>query len=872
MKRFRLLGAVALTALASGKAWGQASVPLPQPQQGPSAPIAAPDAPEPPPATSVPLPTVGQTEIGEIPIGRYGRPDINPYDRDVDLTVPLTYRDRVLGELPVRLTFDDQFFVETEGFLRLIRTQLSDAARDEIAAHLQGRRTFTREDLEGSGVSLDYDPSSLSIVVLRIDPEKRALEVLFAPPPPDDERPDILPAGFSAYLNINAVQAIQWEGETRPPSVSFNGAARWRGVVLEADAEMGQAGGFSDSYRFERNYVRLVYDEASSYRRWLLGDLQPETRGQQSYVQIGGVGVVRQRQQFNQYRSAVLQANRQLVLQRDSTVRFIRNGVLYRELRLDAGSYDFSSLPLLSGSNDLEIEVRDNTGFVQNLSYQSYLDPIDLVPGDFEYGAYIGPTSERFGRSPDYTGPVAFSGFFRKAFLNAPAIGVGLQATRNVQTLTGQTQFVIANGARILLDGAASNGRDVGQGFAVGIGFDQVIDRSGMVDSFTLRADYTSSNFAGIGNITGSNPTAATVTAQYTRSISRYLTLLANGSYVVGRDGRGDSYRIGASVNYRINREWSLRTGVDYTRFPANFTRSDGFGVFVSLVFQPSYRDRAEARYQSNTDSAQLSYLHSGTGRIGSIGYGALLSRDDGPVFAQAFADYIGNRFDASVSHAAFGNSISRFGDGNVTSFRVGTSLAFADGAFGVGRRISDSFAVLYPHPNLRGRSVVAGQSLAASEYLSKSGALGGAVNNFLTSYIIQSVQYDIQDPPAGYDVGPGVIRVRPPYRSGYALRIGTDAFVSTIGTLLLPNGQPVSLAAGRVTPLEADAAAPAGASDEPISFFTNSIGRFAIANLRPGIRYRVELYGSGATFEFVVPDDTTGLVDLQTVSLTRAN
>src|SRR3546814_7092490 len=87
-----------------------------------------------------------------------------------------------------------------------------------------------------------------------------------------------------------------------------------------------------------------------------------------------------------------------------------------------SGRYDVSSLPLVAGSNDVDIIVTDNSGAVQNLSYQQYLDPIDLEPGDYEYGAFFGPTSQRFGRAPDYRGPVAFSGFFRKAFLNRPAI------------------------------------------------------------------------------------------------------------------------------------------------------------------------------------------------------------------------------------------------------------------------------------------------------------------------------------------------------------------------------------------------------------------------------------------------------------------
>src|SRR3546814_11201658 len=94
---------------------------------------------------------------------------------------------------------------------------------------------------------------------------------------------------------------------------------------------------------------------------------------------MGGVGVLRQRRRFNSFRSAILQANRQLILQRESTVRFLRNGSLYREVRLQPGRYDFSSLPLIAGSNDVDIQVPDNSGAVQNLAYQQYLTPTDQI-------------------------------------------------------------------------------------------------------------------------------------------------------------------------------------------------------------------------------------------------------------------------------------------------------------------------------------------------------------------------------------------------------------------------------------------------------------------------------------------------------------
>ncbi len=869
MRRAALICSVAWICFQVPAGSAQVSVPLPgaRPAPGTTPPNQAP-----PRDTTVPLPgtrppvTDPEPDRPRVPIGRHGRPDINPYERDINMTVPLQYRDRSLGDVEVQLTFDDRILIDSAGFLRLLLPLLNTESRNTLAAALGTDPRFAPETLIATGIRLEYDPASLSVVIVRLDPNSRAVENLFAQPVEPTDDSTIRPARFSAYLNINAATSYQWsDSRFLNPLINLNGAVRVGPIVIEGDGQFSDStslSGTTTSYAFRRNYARLVYDQPESFRRWSLGDLDPEIRGQQSFAQLGGVSLTRQRRRFNAYRSGVLQGNRQFVLQREATVRIMRNGTLYQELRLDPGTYDLSSLPLLSGSNDIQLEIRDSSGSVQNLNYSSYLDPIDLEPGDFEYGLYVGKMNRRFGGSPTYGGPLALSGFFRRAPVNRPAYGIGIQATEAVQILTGQTQFILDWGGRLLVDAGASHSEN-GAGFAAGIAYDQVIDRAGLVDSFTIRADYFSRRF---GSLTVDRPDVRaswSLNGQYTRAIRRDLAVAATASIQGSRDADSTSYRIGALTNYRFSPNWSVRAGIDYTRLPSRFATNDGPGFTISLVYQPTFRRRVEARYDSPTEMAQLSYTSAGANQINSLGYGAVATRDPDASFLQAFADYSANRFDASFSHAAFGRDFTNIGSTNITSLRVGTSIAFADGAFGFGRRINDSFAILYPHPNLRGRSVVAGQSLARNQYIGRSGTFGGAVNNFLSSYVNQSIQYDVQDPPAGYDIGPGIYRVTPPYRSGYAIRVGTDAFVSAVGTLMLPEGGPASLLGGRVIPLDGR---PAEAS-QPMPFFTNSAGRFAIPNLYPGRRYRVEIYSASGgvirSFAFTVPADSDGLVNL---------
>lgn len=790
------------------------------------------------------------------------RPNINPYDRDIAMTVPLNFNRRVLGEMPVLLTRDDRFIVESAGFRALIDPLLTPEAQAELKSRLEGVESFAPEEINATGISLDYDPDQLAVLLLRIDPTKRSVESLFQGGRP--EEPGSAPEDFSAYLNTNlAVSRRQSTGDVTSPSVFLNGAIRYKGLVFEADVQ-GREDQFSGDYEVERRYARFVFDQPAEYRRWYLGDLNVETRGRQGFAEMGGVGVTRQKQRFDSFRNNVLSGGRQLVLQESSTVRVLRNGVFVREFRLDPGQYDLSNLPLDAGSNDIQLEIQNESGRRETVAYSAYLDSIELEPGDYEYGAYLGVTNSGTFGSPDYSdGSLAFSGFWRKAFMNKPAVGLGLQASETVQNVTGQTQFILRNGARLQVDASASNG-DAGSGYAYALSYDHFVDLGETYDSWTVVADYTSEDYATLGNEFGSNPTSWVFTGAYSHQFTEDWTATLSASYRMGRGTNSDSYAVNAVSSYRFTPQWSVQVGAEWVDFGNDFGTSgaNGLGATIALVWQPRYDRRGEARYSSARNSGSVRFQQSTENRVGSFGYSVASTYDDGPGTLSGQLDYIANRFDASLTHTAFGQSFSNITDEQVTSLRVGTSISTAGGKVAVGRNIYDSFAILYPHQSLENKPVIVGESFERGNYTSRSGALGPAVSNTLTSYVDQSVRYDVLGVPPGYDIGEGVRRVRPGYKSGYAIQVGSDAFVSALGRMVGNAGKPAALISGRVRLLDDPTA-------EPELFFTNSVGRFAIQKLIPGKTYRVELFTSPAAgFEFTVPADNEGLLDLKTVAV----
>ncbi|MES2033630.1 MAG: hypothetical protein V4466_05595 [Pseudomonadota bacterium] len=792
------------------------------------------------------------------------RPNINPYNRDIAMTVPLNFNRRVLGEMPVLLTADDRFIVNSEGFIALIKPLLTPEAQAELATALTGVEQFAPEEINAAGIQLDYDPEQLAVLVLRIDPSKRTPEFLFQGGTPD--APETAPEPFSAFLNSNvAISRRMSTGEVTKPSVFLNGAARFSNFVFEADYQ-GRPDQVTDDYLVERRYARLVYDDAEDYRRWMLGDLDPEIRGRQGFVELGGLGVSRQRRRFESFRNNVLSGSRQLILQESSVVRVSRNGVFVREFRLDPGQYDVSNLPLDTGGNDVQIDIQGESGKRETVAYSAYLDSIDLEPGDYEYAAYLGMTSDGLFGEPDYSnGEIAFTGFYRKAFEDRPSIGLGLQAAAAVQTLTGQSQLILKNGSRLQFDASASNSEVAGSGFAGAVGYEYQLDHGETADAFTVVVDYVSDQFATLGNRQGDNPTSWAVSAGYSRRFSTDWLASVSANYRMSRDEtRDDAYAINASTTYRITPDWAVQAGVEYSDFGINASsfQSGGFGFTLALIWTPNIRDRGEARYNSARNSGSVRYQRAGENSVNSFGYSAGATYDDGSSSVSGQVDYSGNRLDATLSHTAFGRDFGSIGDEQVTGFRVGTSIATTGGKVAIGRNIYDSFAIVYPHKSLKPHDVLVGESLEGGRYTARSGVFGPALSNDLSSYVNQSIRYDAIDAPLGYDIGDGVMRVHPAYKSGYKIEVGSAAFVSALGRLVGNGEKPVALVSGRIRALDKQAA-------EPDLFFTNSVGRFAMQKLEPGKRYRVELFTSPSQgFEFTVPNDSKGLLDLQTVTV----
>jgi outer membrane usher protein len=216
-------------------------------------------------------------------------------------------------------------------------------------------------------------------------------------------------------------------------------------------------------------------------------------------------------------------------------------------------------------------------------------------------------------------------------------------------------------------------------------------------------------------------------------------------------------------------------------------------------------------------------------------------------------ANYLSNRAEWGLAHnAVVDPATGRISDQR-TTFRFGTSLAFADGAFAAGRPISDSFLIVSPHASLDADVQI---DPGADGMMAKSGLFGPGLAGELISYAHRTLSYEVPDAPPGYDLGRGNIEITPPYHAGYRLTVGSAYYLMATGRLIGPEGKPVTLLGGTLTELAPQPKAPS-------TMFTTRDGRFGLSGLKPG-KWRLHMPTTPPLiFEFSIARDAKGVVRL---------
>ena len=800
---------------------------------------------------------------------------LNPTGRTVVLTVPLR-ASGPLGQVQVTITPDDQLSVLASDLVAALSriVKPADLAKLQAVASPAGQITVVAAGK--LGYILTYDPQDVELAV-QIPLNVRSTRDISLGLDNIDQavRPD-RSAPFSAFLNYRIGDTYQFSGANK---------GQWEYLAdLELAGRIGNNIAFENfatvdqlaDHVFTRTASRFFYDIPGPALRLTAGDLITETAGFQDDPQISGLNVSHLLDTFYPNQQIAGSSSKNLVLNHDSDVQIVVNGIPVSQIHLGPGSYDLRNLPVAQGSNNVQAIITDDTGQRRTQNFSFFSDTLLLNPGLSEYTASLGVLAPLGDDGPQYSGMGAFSGFYRRGITQQLTLGGNLQIGQPDQVVgvdgvlgSGFGLFSLNLAANRLSTGQAGGAARLQYSYAAKTNSDfiaRTVDFSVEYDSrnFLPLDGFANTNFlttavpdgsggpfiptlpaVSLDELNDLNTQAVQIAGSINQPLLRNLTLQLNGSYSFNRDDFGDTGSVSALLTYQAPFRTTFGLGVIYEWAPKNDVANLITGRGLSVLATLTHRFGQTAILTATADDFQqrASFTRTPSRPINDYFVNGDISHNNLGTSGDATAGFETTRGDIEAVYDTVYDQNGHVAGQQAGAFFNG-SLDLAGLRLGLGRQITDSFAVIGKDPSLGDRQVLV-ETRFANETIAKSGLFGPAVVP-LSSYEPQVIPYDVKNLPPGYNLGDGNFEVYPWLHSGFSLKVGTPYNITALGNLVDADGKPVSLVTGQAVSLT-DRKAP------HVEVITNRVGRFAAIGLAPG-RYRITMSSDSAlTYEIKV-------------------
>jgi outer membrane usher protein len=670
-------------------------------------------------------------------------PPINPTSRVLEMAVPLHYGKYYLGDLEIRITREQAIQIPKASVLAAVKPLLRDAAFSTLETAANGAAPdpdgmLDMAVLQQAGFDFRFDPAAVSIQFAPTLDQKVEGNISVQARKEAQNSPNAADAAkLAAFLNLRAatdyigMSPSGNEGLTAP-RLDLEAAARWQGVVIEAEATyepddvsiFGRAG-----QGFKRRGTRLIRDFEDEAIRFSAGDIYPAGAALQSTPDLLGISIERSYGTLQPGRSIRPTSRRSFRIERPSNVDVEVNGLVERRLKLDPGDYNLSDLPIRSGLNDVVLLIEDDAGGRERLEFSVFRDGNLLAPGLAEWAVSGGVLSTFDEGEPDYDGGRYFgTAFHRQGILENLTAEAHLQGSAyyglaGIGLLYGSSLGLFA------IDGAASLVDGERWGVAVEAYYSPPVwtdaeDRDHAF-RFTMRGqsvDYTGSIPHADGQQHSTKPSHERwldVSASYRTEFPFHVSGFLSAGYGFGFEPSADRIHGDIGLSRSFGPELSLGVTAGYSG--AWYGKDDDD---LNLQFRMHYRPDPETSvglsYDPAGHQARASYARRSGRGVGSWHVSGDLSHEaaDGGDFDPAFSSYT---LDGSIHYTGNRGLVGLYQQSRLagleadaldqrTSLRFETAIAYADGAVAFGRPVADGFAIITPHAGLSDHDIMIGR------------------------------------------------------------------------------------------------------------------------------------------------------------------
>jgi outer membrane usher protein len=730
------------------------------------------------------------------------------------------------------------FAVEAAPLLRLLQTHLKENLYLELQKKVSPQGTLSLRDLQGAGLSVEFDDKALELR-LQLPMKYRRGNDVDLNYDNQDRQTYLRPSEQSGYINLRANQGYQYgsgnasQNASLPATGHADFVENRHGLVFETGTDYD--GG--NHTPWERQDTRFRYDDEARMIRYTFGDLTLNARGFQVAPSLGGVSVVREFG-IQPYRTLQPISNTEIMIKRPSTVEIYVNGFMYSQMRLAPGIFNIRDFPLAIGQNNVKVHILDDLGQEEVYDFSVLFENSILTRGTSEFSYSAGyPWTQTTGDRTYDNAAVMTNLFHRYGVTDNLTVGVNYQNYLS-QSLTGIEASGITAWGYLSADIGSSTGSSSGQaqgrsGFAEKFRY-RSLDRMGGVDvpvTLTLETENHDPGFAPVvyQNMLQPVSYARRYDAQFNFRPWDYWTMGVGGSYYHNfNESDQRLYRANFSVPITAN----CRIEFTYNKSVDQNNQDSGYLSFFWNEPQGHYS--ASSFYDSQQKSTNLTVSKNNLSTFddyrvtGSVQHNADSMQEN--INAEYYTQPAGLRLDHYSTQTGSQSA-------NTTSLGIDTGFAWVGSHGAFTQPIADSFTLIAANDLPEGAHLDINPGGGQSQ--AELGPRTETVLKDQTSYYKSTVNLDSTSLPQGYLLEKEYFGVQPTYRSGILIPAHLKHRILVKGRLLAANGKGLAFATGDVLDSQGRLI--------DNNFFTNREGGFVIEGLEPG-EYRIVTDQAGAS------------------------
>lgn len=596
---------------------------------------------------------------------------------------------------------------------------------------------------------------------------------------------------------------------------------------------------------FVRLLTRASWEDRGQLRRLSFGDFTAPAADLWASPTLGGISFSKlYKMNPYQVRYPTFGLAGQATL--PAEVRVYLDGVLVRAEKVAPGEFELRNLDSFGGSAGVEVVIKDAFGRETTVTRPFYFTDKVLRHGLHEYSYNLGWIRENYGSESFDYGSAALCAFHRYGLTDAATLGLTGEAGGGVVS-AGPTLSLVA-GSYGTFQFALSAGQMDGEAGYAGLAAYEY-QRKRITTRLRIR------RFSAEHRTIMEETSADRAGAQFEAGIG-YGTEKA-GSFMLAYNSQwmnvdADRTRVSADYNISLFGKVGFFATIGFTREGGGNSTS----IYTGLSYFPGEKQTVSARYlrQYDKDRVTLDFSRDLTDGEGLAWKAAAEWREDGETLSPS-AEYHDRRGILTGDL-----TLTRDDEGRVQNslgLSAAGSILATGGAFGLGRPVQDSFALVKvgKDKGLPGVRVYAGSSLRGT-----TGEDGTIFVPEIGSYVRNRIAIEPKDIPIGYSIDRVTRVVAPAERSGSLLIFPAAPYQAVTGKLsVTENGGrvPMEYVEVRVQTEERSWISPAGRGGE---FFLEDVGT---DRAKLFVRYR----GVNRSCAIVIPRTEELIVDLGDVS-----